>query len=106
MKTAETIIFVAFSVANACRLLAYLPQISVFSRKGTPPRYRPRPGCCFPVERNHGHLCGQVVADTAMALTFMANTLCCGTIVALVHYKRRKTRRANFGCAGVPKPSR
>jgi hypothetical protein len=36
----------------------------------------------------------QVVADTAMPLTFTANTACCIAIVALVHYKRRKLRRA------------
>ena len=33
MTTPETIIFVAFSIANACRLLAYLPQISVIFKE-------------------------------------------------------------------------
>ena len=33
MKSPETIIFVAFAVANACRLLAYLPQISILLRQ-------------------------------------------------------------------------
>ena len=69
-------------VANVCRLLAYLPQISVLLKQSDVAAVSSATWLLFcRVERHHGRICGQIVADTAMALTFTANTICCGTIV-------------------------
>ena len=51
------------------------------------------------IERQTAVYAAQIVADMAMALTFTANTICCATIFALVQYKRRTLRRADYGCA-------
>ena len=95
MTTAETIIFVAFSVANACRLLAYLPQISVILKESDAAAVSSATWLLFFLSNAITAIyAARVVADTNMALTFMANTICCGAIVALLHYKRRKFRQA------------
>ena len=95
MTTAETIIFVAFSVANACRLLAYLPQISVILKESDAAAVSSATWLLFFLSNAITAIyAARVVADTTMALTFMANTICCGAIVALLHYKRRKFRQA------------
>ena len=107
MKSPETAIFIVFTIANVCRLLAYFPQISMLLRRSDAAAVSPATWSLFAVSNGITAVyAAQVVVDTAMALTFAANTICCATIVALVQHKRRKTRRANFGCAGVPKPSR
>ena len=94
MTTAELLIFVAFSVVNACRLLAYLPQISVIIKNSDAAVVSSATWLLFFL--SNGITCvyaARVVSDMSMALTFLANTICCGTIVVLVHYKRRKFRR-------------
>ena len=94
MPTAESLIFVAFSVVNACRLLAYLPQISVIIKNRDAAGVSSATWLLFFL--SNGMTCiyaARIVADMSMALTFLANTICCGTIVMLVHYKRRKCRR-------------
>ena len=100
MKSPETIIFVAFAVANACRLLAYLPQISILLRQSDVTAVSSATWSLFAVSNGITAVyAAQIVADAAMALTFTANTICCATIVALVQHKRRKMRRAYFACA-------
>jgi uncharacterized membrane protein YhaH (DUF805 family) len=100
MKSPETIIFVAFAVSNVCRLLAYVPQISILLRRSDAAAVSSATWSLFAVSNGITAIyAAQIVADTAMALTFTANTICCATIVALVQYKRRTTRQANFGCA-------
>ena len=100
MRSPETIIFFAFAVANVCRLLAYLPQISILLRKSDAAAVSSATWSLFAVSNGITAVySAQIVADTAMALTFMANTICCVTIVALVQYKRRTTRQANLSCA-------
>ena len=95
MKSPETIIAFAFAVANVCRLLAYLPQISILLKQGDVAAVSSATWVLFCVSNGITAIyAAQIVADTAMALTFAANTICCGTIVALVQHKRRKTRRA------------
>jgi uncharacterized protein with PQ loop repeat len=93
MTSTETIIFVAFSVANACRLLAYLPQISVILRKNDTTAVSSATWLLFFVSNAVTAVyAAKVAADLAMTLTFTANTICSGTIVALVHYRRTKFR--------------
>lgn len=95
MKSQETIIFVAFAVSNFCRLLAYLPQISVLLKQKDVAAVSSATWLLFAVSNGATAVyAAQVVADTAMALTFSANTACCITIVALVQHKRRKLRQA------------
>ena len=75
MTTAETIIFVAFSVANACRLLAYLPQISVILKERDTAAVSSATWLLFFLSNAITAIyAARVVADTTMALTFMANT--------------------------------
>ncbi|AWM01501.1 hypothetical protein [Bradyrhizobium amphicarpaeae] len=101
MNCPENIIFIAFAVANACRLLAYLPQISVLLRQKDAAAVSSATWLLFTVSNGITAVYAvRIVADTAMALTFASNTICCATIVALVQYKRRKIRRAKLG--GVP----
>jgi uncharacterized protein with PQ loop repeat len=95
MKSPETIIFVAFAVSNFCRLLAYLPQILVLLKQNDVAAVSSATWLLFAVSNGVTAVyAAQIVADTAMALTFTANTACCITIVALVQHKRRKLRRA------------
>jgi uncharacterized protein with PQ loop repeat len=94
MKNPETIIFVAFAVANFCRLLAYLPQISILLRQSDAAAVSSMTWLLLCVSNAITAVyAARIVADTAMVLTFTANTICCGTIVALVHYKRRRFRQ-------------
>lgn len=95
MKSPETIIFVAFAISNICRLLAYLPQISILLKQKDVAAVSSATWLLFAVSNGVTAVyAARVVADTAMALTFTANTACCITIVALVQHKRRKLRRA------------
>jgi uncharacterized protein with PQ loop repeat len=95
MKNPETIIFVAFSIANTCRLLAYIPQISVLLKERDVTAVSSATWALFCISNGITALyAAQIVADTAMALTFTANTICCGTIVALVQHKRWRIRKA------------
>ncbi|QDP21040.1 hypothetical protein [Bradyrhizobium cosmicum] len=98
MNCPENIIFVAFAVANAFRLLAYLPQISVLLRQKDAAAVSSATWLLFTVSNGITAVyAARIVADTAMALTFASNTICCATIVALVQYKRRKIRRMKLG---------
>ena len=105
MKSPETVIFIAFTIANVFRLLAYFPQIAMLLGRSDAAAVSPATWSLFAVSNGITAVyAAQVVVDTAMALTFAANTICCATIVALVQHKRRTTRPANFGvdrCAGV-----
>ena len=95
MKSPETIIFVAFAIANVCRLLAYLPQISILLKHSDVAAVSSATWLLFCVSNGITAVyAAHIVADTAMALTFAANTICCGTIVTLVQHKRRKLRQA------------
>lgn len=97
MKSPENLIFVAFAVANACRLLAYLPQISVLLKQSDVSAVSSATWLLFCVSNGITAVyAAHIVADAAMALTFTANTICCGTIVTLVEHKRRKIRQATF----------
>ena len=99
MKTPETVIFFAFAVANACRLLAYLPQISILLRQSDSAAVSSMTWLLLCVSNAITAIyAARIVADTAMVLTFTANTICCATIVALVWHKRRKICRANIIC--------
>ncbi len=99
MKSPEIIIFVAFAFANVCRLLAYLPQISMLLKQRDVAAVSSTTWLLFAVSNGVTAVyAARIVADTVMALTFTANTICCATIVALVQYKRKQMRRANFNC--------
>lgn len=104
MNSTENIIFFAFAVANACRLLAYLPQISILLRQRDAAAVSSATWLLFAVSNGITAIyAARIVADMAMTLTFASNTICCATIVALVQHKRRKLRRTNLGCAPRPK---
>ena len=97
MRSPETLIFVAFAIANVCRLLAYLPQISILLRQSDVAAVSSATWLLFCVSNGITAVySAHIVADTAMALTFAANTICCGTIVILVQHKRRKIRQATL----------
>ncbi len=97
MKSPETLIFVAFAVANACRLLAYLPQISILLKQSDVAAVSSATWLLFCVSNGITAVyAAHIVNDIAMALTFTANTICCGTIVMLVQHKRRKSRQATL----------
>lgn len=96
MATAETVIVVAFSIANACRLLAYVPQIVVLLRERDTSAVSRATWLLFLVSNGMTAIyAAWVAADMTMALVFLANTFCCAAIVALVHQKRRKVCRSN-----------
>lgn len=97
MKNPETLIFAAFAIANACRLLAYVPQISVLLRQSDVAAVSSTTWLLFCVSNGITAVyAAHIVADTAMALTFTANTICCGTIVTIVQHKRRKICQATL----------
>ncbi len=97
MKNPEAIIFVAFAVANFCRLLAYLPQISIILKQRDVGAVSSATWALFCVSNGITAIyAAKIIADTTMTLTFAANTICCGAIVALVLHKRRKLRRATL----------
>jgi uncharacterized protein with PQ loop repeat len=92
MMHAETVIVVAFSVANVLRLLAYLPQIVLLVRQNDTSAISSATWSLFLVSNAVTALyAARVAADPAMCLAFLANTLCCAAIVALVYAKRRKS---------------
>ncbi len=100
MKSPENIIFVAFAIANVCRLLAYFPQISILLKKNDAAAVSSATWSLFAVSNGITAVyAAQIVADTAMAMTFSANAICCLTIVVLVQHKRRKLYQADYGCA-------
>ncbi|MGL9623088.1 hypothetical protein QRQ56_34465 [Bradyrhizobium sp. U531] len=94
MKSPEMIIFVAFAVANVCRLLAYIPQISILLRQNDPAAVSSATWLLFAVSNGVTAVyAAWIVGDAVMATTFIANTICCVMIVALVYYKRQQMRR-------------
>ncbi len=99
MKSPGTFIFAAFAVTNFCRLLAYLPQISIILKQRDVGAVSSATWALFCVSNGITAVyAAKIVSDTTMTLTFAANTICCGTIVALVHHKRRKIRQATLHC--------
>lgn len=99
---AETIIIITFSVTNIFRLFAYLPQIALLlSNKDTSSVSSATWSLFFVSNGMTAIYAASVAADTTMSLFFLANTVCCATIVALVHWKRRRLRQ--FGMC--PEPS-
>jgi uncharacterized protein with PQ loop repeat len=93
MMRAETIIIVAFSVANIFRLFAYLPQIALLLRQNDTSAVSSTTWFLFFVSNGMTALyAASVAADATMSLIFLANTICCATILALVYRKRRKPR--------------
>jgi uncharacterized protein with PQ loop repeat len=99
---AETIIIVSFSVTNIFRLFAYLPQIALLlSNKDTASVSSATWSLFFVSNGMTAIYAASVAADATMSLVFSANTVCCAIIVALVHWKRRRSRL--FGM--YPKPS-
>lgn len=92
MITAESIIIIAFSATNACRLLAYLPQIAVILRQGDLSGISTATWLLFSVSNGVTAIYAAfVAADATMTLVFVANTFCCAVIVALVCWKRRRS---------------
>jgi uncharacterized protein with PQ loop repeat len=95
---AETIIIVAFSVTNICRLFAYLPQIALLVRERDTAAVSSSTWLLFFLSNGMTAIyAASVVVDLTMALVFLANTCCCGAIVALVHLKRRKPQQFGRG---------
>jgi uncharacterized protein with PQ loop repeat len=94
MMHAETIIIVAFSVTNFFRLFAYLPQIALLLSERDTSAVSVATWLLFLVSNGMTALYAVIVAaDMTMSLVFLANTICCATIVGLVHWKRRKRRQ-------------
>jgi uncharacterized protein with PQ loop repeat len=88
---AETIIIVTFSVTNIFRLFAYLPQIALLlSNKDTSSVSSATWSLFFVSNGMTAIYAASVTADMTMSLVFLANTVCCAAIVALVHWKRRR----------------
>ena len=98
---AETIIIVTFSVANIFRLFAYLPQIALLlSNKDTSSVSSATWSLFFISNGMTAIYEASVAADPTMSMVFLANTVCCAIIVALVHWKRRRLRQ--FGMHPAP----
>jgi len=90
---AETLIIVAFSVTNIFRLFAYLPQITLLLGEKDTSAVSSATWSLFSVSNGVTAIYAAcVAADMTMSLVFFANTVCCATIVVLVHRKRRKSR--------------
>jgi len=97
MMHTETVIIVAFSIANAFRLLAYLPQIMLLLKQNDTSAVSTATWTLFLVSNAVTALyAARVTADATMCVVFFANTLCCAAIVALVHGKRWKSRRVGM----------
>ena len=93
MTSAETIIIVAFSVTNVFRLFAYLPQIMLLLSEKDTSGVSSATWSLFLVANGMTAVyAASIAADTPMSLIFLANTLGCAAIVALVFRKRRKIR--------------
>lgn len=91
MMHAETIIIVVFSVTNIFRLFAYLPQIALLLSERDTSAVSIATWLLFFVSNGMTAVYAAIIAaDATMSLVFLANTVCCGTIVALVYRKRRK----------------
>lgn len=100
---AETIIIIAFSAANVIRLFAYVPQIALLlSRKDASSVSSSTWSMFFVSNCLTAVYAGSVTADTTMAIVFMANTVCCGIIVALVHWNRKKRRQTRSPGLSAP----
>lgn len=98
MTTAESIVVIAFSATNACRLLAYLPQIAVILRRADVSGISTASWLLFLVSNAVTAIYTSVImVDTTMTLVFTANALCCAAIVALVCWKRRRIRGLRRG---------
>jgi uncharacterized protein with PQ loop repeat len=92
MDSLENIIFAAFAVANACRLLAYFPQISLLIKQRDTASVSSATWLLFSMTNGITALYAiRIVGDVAMALAFASNTICCATIVAIVQYRRWKS---------------
>jgi uncharacterized protein with PQ loop repeat len=94
MMHAETIVIVAFSITNIFRLFAYLPQIALILSDKDTSAVSVTTWLLFFASNGVTVLYAMIVAaDMTMSLVFLANTICCATIVGLVHWKRWKSRR-------------
>ena len=103
MTTAESIIIIAFSATNACRLLAYLPQIAVILRQGDSSGISIATWLLFSVSNGVTAIYASFIStDTTMTLVFVANTFCCAAIVALVYWKRWRTCGLRRGRRSLP----
>lgn len=72
-------------------MLAYIPQISILLKQRDVAAVSSATWMLFCVSKGMTAVyAAQILADTTMALTFTANTICCATIVAPVQHKRRK----------------
>lgn len=93
--SAESVVIVAFSITSACRLLAYMPQIVLLSNDSTGARSVSRTTWImfFTANAATASYAAVVAADIAMVVVFVANTLCCGAIVALLYRSRWRSCR-------------
>lgn len=91
MSDSQTIILIAFSIANSFRLFAYVPQITVLLRQRDTAAVSSTTWIMFFVSNATTAIyAAAVVADGTMAAVFLANTVCCGVIVLPVYWKRKR----------------
>lgn len=94
MMRGETTIIVAFAIVNTFRVLAYLPQIALLLRSNDTSTVSSATWFLFLVSNAVTAIyAASVAADIVLSLVFLANTVCCATIVALVYRKRWKSRK-------------
>lgn len=94
MSIAQDIITLAFSVTNACRIAAYMPQIIrlTLDRSGSSGVSCATWSLFFISNAATAVYAAIVLGDAWMATIFTANTVGCLTIVALVLRSRRAQR--------------
>jgi uncharacterized protein with PQ loop repeat len=93
MMHAETIIIVAFSIPNIFRLFAYVPQIALLLSEKDASAVSSATWLIFFVSHATTALYAvSVAADATMALVFLANTIFCATIIALLYRNRKRSR--------------
>jgi hypothetical protein len=95
MITAEAAVLIAFSAANACRLVAYLPQIvALLKETNGAAAVSGATWILFLISNGVTAVYASVVcADIALTAIFSANSLCCAAIVLLIFRKRSQSRR-------------
>ena len=98
---AETIVIVAFSITNIFRLFAYLPQIVLLLNAKDTSSVSVATWLLFLVSNAVTALYALiVVSDITMSLVFLANMICCASILGLVRWKRWRLRHS--GACNVP----
>lgn len=95
MSVAHDLVILAFSVTNACRIVAYMPQIVrlTLDRSGSSGVSCATWSLFFISNAATAAYAAIVLRDSWMAIIFTANTVSCFTIVALTLSSRRASSK-------------